>query len=448
MSNNKIIEAFKDFDFSPFYLLALSVGTILYSCGNSIRIIYGTGSFTRRPSFLQATEENQEEITGKTAVVMLLTSSIMLLILYYVLNSIILFLKCILAVSSIVSVAFVVYDWVYLFFNQFYSFSQKILSIITFLFSIFISGLWFFTEHWLPTNLMSFCLCVSGICLIKINRYQIVLITAVGFLIYDVWWVFLSPVVFGDSVMVEAATKIAPHIPAMFTIPKKVTNPYLVYLFTPDLFSESFESYVDVMNSMIGCGDIIIPGIVLDFFLRFDTLYKTSLFNASFIGYVVGVALSWIMVKVMKKGQPALLWIFPSVLIPATICAKYQKVLKILWKRGTVTNVDENGNGDEDNFENEENETNVRRIEENNHLIISSLRNQNEEPRDVSIVADDENDIHLNISLEPNEDEEIKTENENRNNDSNNVDGNLNRTDSINNNEDENNDSDIELQDI
>ena len=49
----------------------------------------------------------------------------------------------------------------------------------------------------------------------------------------------------------------------------------------------------------------------------------SNLFIFALIGYVFGVALTWVMVQVMEKGQPALLWIFPSVLIPTTII--YQK---------------------------------------------------------------------------------------------------------------------------
>ena len=238
-------------------------------------------------------------------------------------------------------------------------------------------------------------MCVSGICLIKIGRFQIVLAIAIGFLIYDVWWVFLSPSVFGESVMVEAATGMSTHVPAMFTFPKTLSVKNTLIdkgIYSPSYTLGEIQSnkiskirlvnipiYIDEFfsriknpsslllersESLIGAGDIVIPGIVLDFFLRFDIMnhnlnIHSNLFLFALLGYVFGVALTWVMVQVMEKGQPALLWIFPSVLIPTTIQAARISVMKILWTRGApISNSAENssnsGNHHEQNDENQE----------------------------------------------------------------------------------------------
>lgn len=375
MKFQEIFEAIESLDLTPFYLLFISVGTILYSCANSIKVLFGSIPQERRPSLLQATEEAQEEITFKMFAFMLLGASATLLILYYILDSIILVLKCILTFSCFVTLSFVLWDFFYLLLRS------NITTYLTYGFSLFLCIFWFITENWLVTNLLAFCMCVSGISLIKIGRFQVVLAVAIGFLIYDVWWVFLSPKVFGKSVMVEAATGMSNHVPAMFTIPKTLSEKSTLIdmgiyspLYTlgrgnndsnkidkirlvniPIYIEKYFSKIKDVSlllrrssESLIGAGDIVIPGIVLDFFLRFDIMnynlnIKSNLFIFAFGGYFVGVALSWIMVNVMQKGQPALLWIFPSVLIPTTIRAFHISVLKILWSRGApISNSAEN----------------------------------------------------------------------------------------------------------
>ncbi|KAH0787560.1 signal peptide peptidase-like 3 [Histomonas meleagridis] len=259
-----------------------------------------------RPDLIKTSPGEQSEVTWKVIVAMLVISSVILVVLYFFIDSILLFLKIILIFSSFVATAFTVWDW-------FWSLiPHKITNIIiTVAFSAGTALIWFFTEHWLVTNLITFCICVAGITFIKITSFKICLLVAICFIIYDVWWVFLSPLVFGESVMVEAATSASSHIPAAFAAPR------------------------GDHNALIGAGDVVIPGIVLDFFLRYDQKKDTRYFEVSFGCYILGVALSWIMVSVMNHGQPALLWIFPSVLIPTVSIAACKGALKDMWKNGT-----------------------------------------------------------------------------------------------------------------
>jgi signal peptide peptidase-like protein 2B len=233
-------------------------------------------------------------------------ASAMLLALFYFMNSIIFVLKCCLLLSSVVAVAFVLWDWVCLLVPTWLALWPT-LSVASAVVLV-----WFATEHWMVMNLIAFCTCGLAVCVIKIRRLYIVLVIAVGFLVYDVWWVFLSPVVFGKSVMVEAARAAAPHMPAVLAVPG--------------------EDHA----SMIGLGDVVLPGIVLDFFMRFDAFHGTALFVVAFCGYCAGVQIAWVAVLVMGKGQPALLWIFPAILLPVTIAAAAQGLLGELWRMGAA----------------------------------------------------------------------------------------------------------------
>ncbi|KAG2531939.1 hypothetical protein BBO99_00002392 [Phytophthora kernoviae] len=99
---------------------------------------------------------------------------------------------------------------------------------------------------------------------------------------YDVFFVFLSPIFFGSSVMEDVATDWAGG------------------------------------TNMLGLGDIILPGMLLSFALRFDysdaTVGATNYFSLMAIGYAVGLALANMAVMITEMGQPALMYLVPTTL--------------------------------------------------------------------------------------------------------------------------------------
>lgn len=300
--------------FTSFVLLLITATTILYSCCSASLLIF-PHDVRQRPSVIQNDASQQEEITWKVIVVMIVASSVILIILYFFIGSILIFLKILLMISCFVSTSFALWDWFWQVIQN-----DKITSIVDAVLSLGFCFLWFFTEHWLITNLLTFCLCSSAITFIKVTKLSVVLIIAIAFMVYDVWWVFLSPLVFGDSVMVVAATGAVSHIPIAFAAPK------------------------GDHNALIGAGDVVLPGIVIDFFLRYDLKNRKNYFVLAMIGYIIGVALSWVMVEVMNHGQPALLWIFPSVLLTTFGVALCRGDLKDMWENGTSSNKQENSN--------------------------------------------------------------------------------------------------------
>lgn len=292
------------FDFSPLKLLVIAAATILYSCGSTIQVVFPMAS-NKRPEILKSSYETQEEFTFSMFVTILCVSSIVLLIIFYFARYILIILQAMVFFSSSAAITYVLWDWVYM------ACTPDVVLPISCAISIILLILWAITQHWMITNFVTFCMCVTGIAFIKIHQIQIVLIIAIGFLLYDVWWVFISPFFFGKSVMEVAAVSMVSKIPA------------------------AFSSQSDDHMSLIGAGDIVIPGMVLDFLIRFDHIYETSLFEVGYIGYIIGVMISWIMSSIMERGQPALLWIFPSVLIPVFIFAIIQQKFWILWHQGT-----------------------------------------------------------------------------------------------------------------
>ncbi|KAG9129010.1 hypothetical protein Leryth_021704 [Lithospermum erythrorhizon] len=140
--------------------------------------------------------------------------------------------------------------------------------------------------------------------------------------LYDIFWVFLSKKLFHESVMIVVARgdrSGEDGIPMLLKIPR---------LFDP------WGGY-----SIIGFGDIILPGLLVAFALRYDWLAKRTLragyFLWAMIAYGLGLFITYVALNLMDgHGQPALLYIVPFTLGTFLALGKKRGDLKILWTRG------------------------------------------------------------------------------------------------------------------
>ena len=55
------------------------------------------------------------------------------------------------------------------------------------------------------------------------------------------------------------------------------------------------------------------------------------MFGSLLLGYGIGLLITFIALVYMKTGQPALLYLVPSVLIPVTVISLIRKEFKSLW---------------------------------------------------------------------------------------------------------------------
>ena len=110
-------------------------------------------------------------------------------------------------------------------------------------------------------------------------------------------------------------------------------------------------------DSILGLGDIAIPGLYLSYLLRFDysqddhwvfgdclvphrrsrPFEKMGFFSVGVVGYLFGLLLCDLALVVMRMGQPALLYIVPCVLVPVWAAARSRGKLKSLWNNDTRT---------------------------------------------------------------------------------------------------------------
>jgi len=146
--------------------------------------------------------------------------------------------------------------------------------------------------------------------------------------------VFFSEHFFGENVMLTVATKQA-HNPAA-AVAKTLSLP-LERFIVPKLH---LPMKLIWGNMMLGLGDMVVPGLLVSFALRFDqskeSLYvgqcsRKRYFVFSMVGYSVGLMLSMMAAFSFQTAQPALLYLVPCTLLPVIVLGFIREELGELW---------------------------------------------------------------------------------------------------------------------
>ncbi|KAH6834277.1 signal peptide peptidase [Perilla frutescens var. hirtella] len=143
-------------------------------------------------------------------------------------------------------------------------------------------------KHWLANNILGLAFSIQGIEMLSLGSFKTGGILLVGLFFYDIFWVFFTPV------MVSVAKS--------FDAPIKLLFPT----------SDSARPF-----SMLGLGDIVIPGIFVALALRFDASRvknNSQYFKSAFLGYTAGLVVTIIVMNWFQAAQPALLYIVPGVI--------------------------------------------------------------------------------------------------------------------------------------
>eukprot|EP00850_Spirogloea_muscicola_P009290 SM000052S17682 [mRNA] locus=s52:53715:56032:- [translate_table: standard] len=189
-------------------------------------------------------------------------------------------------------------------------------------------------------NFVAACIVTELLQLVSLSSFPIAAAMLSGLLLYDVFWVFGSPHIFGESVMVTVATS------ASLDGPMKLVFPHWSALAT--------KPY-----SILGLGDIAAPGLLMALMLRFDQSQSSAIrpskqlvggdeegplaapeagaaawskyyFLASVASYTFGLAVTIGVNATTGAAQPALLYLVPSVLSGISLAALLRSELGLL----------------------------------------------------------------------------------------------------------------------
>ncbi|KAL7081470.1 hypothetical protein ACP275_14G041600 [Erythranthe tilingii] len=176
---------------------------------------------------------------------------------------------------------------------------------------------------WIGQDVLGICMMLTVLQLAQLPNIKVATVLLCCAFLYDIFWVFLSPYIFHDSVMIAVARgdkSGGESIPMLLRVPR-IADPY--------------EGY-----NMIGFGDILFPGLLVSFSFRFDKANKKRILNGYFlfltIGYGLGLAFTYLGLYLMDgHGQPALLYLVPCTLGTCVVLGWIRGELKQLWSYGT-----------------------------------------------------------------------------------------------------------------
>jgi len=162
------------------------------------------------------------------------------------------------------------------------------------------------TFSFLRNAVIGISFCIQGIEMLSLGSTQVGMILLSGLFFYDIFWVFFTPV--------------------MVTVAKSFDAPIkLLFLRCLD------ESSKKPQFSMLGLGDIVIPGIYLALLLRMDHkrgFEKSNYFGPVFASYCLGLVATLVVMNVFQHAQPALLY-----LVPACLGSTFLEA----WRKGEVS---------------------------------------------------------------------------------------------------------------
>jgi minor histocompatibility antigen H13 len=223
----------------------------------------------------------------------------------------------------------------------------SIVEMLAFVLSACICGLYFREKAWYMNNVLGICFCIQGIERFSLGKYKIAAILLIGLFFYDIFWVF------GSEVMVVVA--------------KSLDGPIKLLLPRTLEVNEATGKLKDL--SLLGLGDIVIPGFFLALMLRFDahkhaaTLADKTIvlemhdsfpkfyFHSTLIAYVLGLGTTLFVMTYFNAAQPALLYLVPACLGSSMLCAVVRGEVKELFDYSEEEEEEENSSEGENKAE-------------------------------------------------------------------------------------------------
>eukprot|EP00039_Didymoeca_costata_P009379 m.124014 g.124014 ORF g.124014 m.124014 type:complete len:523 (+) comp14462_c0_seq1:188-1756(+) len=276
----------------------------------------------------QTDKEEEPALTLRMVVIFICCASLFLILLNFFYDYLVYLLFVIFAVFGAFGVFTVITSWTphawkTLHVTLPYIGRTDMVSIFIAIFSFSLGVWWLFKRNssygWVLQDLLGCCFLTTAISSLKVNSLKIATIFLMALLVYDVFFVFITPLFTrnGSSVMVNAARGSPDKkgcynnmLPFLLKVPRGVQT----------------ECAPCPTDMALGFGDIVLPAILVGFCMRFDYFIQPQTYNqqgflaffkwhiygtAASISYVVGVVAAFIALSVSQTAQPALLYLSP-----------------------------------------------------------------------------------------------------------------------------------------
>lgn len=197
--------------------------------------------------------------------------------------------------------------------------------VLALLLALVFTAIYSFTKNWIASNLLGLSFAFTAIKMLHLDSFKTGMTLLAGLFLYDIFWVF------GTDVMVSVARS--------FDVPVKL-------LFPRNILQENWWNLSSKEFTMLGLGDIVIPGVMVSLCLRFDqhqhqhehsqsksksnnTLnsYAKPYFSACLLAYLIGLVTTMTVMHTFKAAQPALLYLSPACILAPLLVSMARRQL-------------------------------------------------------------------------------------------------------------------------
>uniref|UniRef100_A0A8C7TTJ2 Signal peptide peptidase-like 2B n=1 Tax=Oncorhynchus mykiss TaxID=8022 RepID=A0A8C7TTJ2_ONCMY len=166
---------------------------------------------------------------------------------------------------------------------------------------------------WVLQDALGIAFCLYMLKTIRLPTFKACTMLLVTLFVYDIFFIIMVEVAAGPS---DSSTH--EKLPMVLKVPCLNSSPLAL---------------CDRPFSLLGFGDILVPGLLVAYCHRFDILMQSSRFYflACTIGYGIGLLITFVALALMQMGQPALLYLVPCTLLSSLAVALWRKELPLFW---------------------------------------------------------------------------------------------------------------------
>lgn len=165
------------------------------------------------------------------------------------------------------------------------------------LLSVSVGIAWFFIPNWYSYNLAAFIVVINLMRALSPIKFEYLIYILGAIVIYDIWGVFFSKEIIK---VVAETTAVSMHIPPVVVL-------------------------IPNSGSMIGIGDIVLPGLV------FVTAIRSQVAIFAIVGYGVGLVLAFAAANLFGGYLPAMVILAPSTVGAAWFGRRIKNTTRIPW---------------------------------------------------------------------------------------------------------------------
>ena len=303
-------------------------------CTSAVILIYGANR-ALRPPFMDMSASSQEamayeeaaeagEMQLHTTFMFVITASCSLVLIFYFMSAMSVLISVLFSFISSLALGALVYPYVDRYTDHRFSREMDVpylgpMPVLVFVLApvcIACVGAWLLTKNWILNNILAISLIIFFLTSVRLSSLKVAssLLTLAFF--YDIFWVFISSSIFGKNVMVTVATGL--------NVPIKILVPLML------------AHGKNMQFTLIGLGDIVLPGLLVCFCLRLDDAKgipkKSGYFAVVMLGYCLGLTMCEFIVGTFHWAQPAMIYLVPGTLLPFIWKAHSRGEISDVWE--------------------------------------------------------------------------------------------------------------------